>query len=144
MSFTGDLLNGVAAVLAGAGAGTYRADGSAYAAGETAIVFGAMPQTPDRAIVLSAYTVTDDASLSDSVIGLQVRCRGGSDPHDVEAIAGAVFDQLHGRTAYQAGTVRVVQSLRRSGTPLGRDDSNRWEHSDNYYLTVHRPSLHRT
>lgn len=143
MSFTGDLLDGVAALLAGAGAGTYRPAG-AYQPGETAIVFAAMPQTPDRAIVLSTYDVADDASLSDSVIGLQVRCRGGADPHDVEAIAGAVFDQLHGRTAYQAGTVRVVQSLRQSGTPLGRDDNNRWEHSSNYYLTVHRPSPHRT
>jgi hypothetical protein len=143
VSFTGDLLDGVAALLAGAGAGTFRPAG-AYQPGETAIVFAAMPQTPDRAIVLSTYDVADDASLSDSVIGLQVRCRGGSDPHDVEAIAGAVFDLLHGRTAYQAGAVRVVQSLRQSGTPLGRDDSNRWEHSGNYYLTVHRPSPHRT
>src|SRR4051812_8802389 len=120
MSFTGDLLDGVAALLAGGGAGTYRPAG-AYQPGETAIVFAAMPQAPDRAIVLSTYTVTDDPSLSDSVIGLQVRCRGGADPHDVEAIAGAVFDQLHGRTAYQAGAVRVVQSLRQSGAPLGRD-----------------------
>jgi len=143
VSFTGDLLNGLAQVLADGGAGTYRAAG-AYAAGETAIVFGAMPQTPDRAIVLTTYTVTDDASLSDSVIGLQVRCRGGADPHDVEDVAGTVFGLLHGRTALQAGTVHVVQALHQSGAPLGRDDSNRWERSENYYLTVHRPSTYRT
>src|SRR6185437_15571705 len=70
MSFSGDLLNGLAAFLAAAGAGTYRSDGTAYTSGETAIVFAAMPQTPDRAIVLSAYPVTDDPSLSDSVIGM--------------------------------------------------------------------------
>lgn len=144
MSFTGNLLNGMAQLLATGGAGTYRSDGTAYLPGETAIVLGAMPQTPDRAIVLSDYPVTDDPSLSDSVIGLQVRTRGGTDPHDVKAIAGAVFDLLHGATAYQAGTVHVVQSLRQGGGPLGRDDSNRWEHSENYYLTVHRPSTHRT
>ena len=143
MSFTGDLLNGLAQVLADGGAGTYRPAG-AYAASETAIVFGAMPQTPDRAIVLATYTVTDDASLSDSVIGVQVRCRGGANPHDVDDVAGAVFDQLHGRTAYEAGTVHVVQSLHQSGAPLGRDENNRWERSENYYLTVHRPSAHRT
>jgi hypothetical protein len=144
VSFTGDLLDGLAQLLADGGAGTYRSDGTVYLSSETAIVLEAMPQTPDRAIVLSDYPVTDDASLSDSVIGVQVRCRGGADPHDVKAIAGSVFDQLHGRTAYQAGTVRVVQSLHQSGAPLGRDDSNRWERSENYYLTVHRPSAHRT
>lgn len=144
MSFTGDLLDGIAQVLADGGAGTYRSNGSAYLPSETAIVFAAMPQTPDRVIALATYTVTDDASLSDSVVGLQVRCRGGANPHDVEAVAGSVFDLLHGRTAYQAGTVRIVQSLHQSGAPLGRDDSNRWERSENYYLTVHRPSAHRT
>lgn len=144
MSFTGNLLEGMAHRLADGGAGTYRADGTAYLTNETAIAFAAMPQTPDRAIVLSTYTVADDASLSDSVIGLQVRCRGGVDPHDVEEIDGAVFELLHGATAYPAGSVWVVQSLRQSGAPLGRDDSNRWEHSGNYYLTVHRPSPHRT
>jgi hypothetical protein len=144
VSFTGDLLNGLAQLLADGGAGTYRSDGTAYLPSETAIAFAAMPQTPDRAIVLATYTVTDDASLSDSAIGVQVRCRGGVDPHDVEAVAAAVFDLLHGATAYQAGAVRVVQSLHQSGAPLGRDDSNRWERSENYYLTVHRPSAHRT
>ncbi|MFB9687705.1 minor capsid protein [Amycolatopsis plumensis] len=144
MSFTGDLLDGLAQLLAGGGVGTYRADGSAYAPGETGIFFAAMPQSPDRAIVLATYTVTDDASLSDSVIGLQVRCRGSADPHDVEDVAGAVFDLLHGRTAFQAGTVHIVQALHQSGAPLGRDDSNRWERSENYYLTVHRPSTYRT
>lgn len=144
MSFTGDLLDGLAAFLAGAGAGTFRTDGSAYLAGETAIVFAAMPQAPTRAIVLSTYPVTDDPSLSDSVVGVQVRCRGGADPHDVESIADSVFTVLHGKTAFNLGPVRVVEALRNSGVPLGRDDSNRWEHSDNYYLTVHRPSTNRT
>lgn len=144
MSFTGDLLDGLAQLLATGGAGTYRADGTAYLPSETAIVLGGMPQTPDRVIVLSDYPVTDDPSLSDSVVGLQVRTRGGADPHDVKAVAGAVFDQLHGRTAFQAGVVRVVQALRQSGTPLGQDDNRRWEHSENYYLTVHRPSTYRT
>lgn len=144
MSFSGDLLNGLAAFLAAAGAGTYRSDGSAYQSGETAIVFAAMPSTPDRAIVLSDYPVTDDPSLSDSVVGVQIRCRGGVDPHDVEAVADGVFDVLHGKFAFTLGPVRVVQALRNSAVPLGRDDSNRWENSNNYYLTVNRPSANRT
>ncbi|RSD22007.1 minor capsid protein [Amycolatopsis eburnea] len=144
MTFSEDLLKGLAAFLDAAGVGTYRGDGSAYLPSETAIVFAAMPSSPDRAIVLSDYPVADDASLSDSVVGMQVRCRGGADPNDVKHVADAVFDVLHGKYAFDLGPVHVVEALRRSGVPLGRDDSNRWEHSDNYYLTVHRPSANRT
>jgi hypothetical protein len=144
VSFTGDLLDGLALFLDAAGAGTYRSDGSANLPGETAIVFAAMPSTPDRAIVLSDYPVTDDPSLSDSVIGVQVRCRGGANPHEVKAISDRVFDVLHGKFAFDLGPVHVVEALRNSGGSLGRDDSNRWEHSDNYYLTVNRPSANRT
>jgi hypothetical protein len=87
MSFTADLFVGLAQRIADHGIGTYRADGSAYLATETAIVSSAMPQTPDRAIVLSDYPVTDDPALSDSVLGMQMRCRGRpNDPNDVKAI----------------------------------------------------------
>lgn len=144
MSFTADLRAGHAQLIAAAGIGTYRTDGSSYLPTETAIVFGGMPPDPDRVIVLGTYTVTDDPSLSDSVIGLQVRCRGLADPADVDTIADAVFDLLHGKQAYTAGTVRVVEAVRNSDAPLGRDDNNRWERADNYYLTVHRPSANRT
>lgn len=143
MSFTGDLLNGLAQYLDDAGVGTYRPAG-AYAEGETAIVFAAMPPDPDRAIVLSDYPVTDDPSLSDSVIGIQIRTRGGVDPHDVTSISDALFDLLHGANAISFGPVHVVEIFRNSGIPMGRDENNRWEHSDNYYATVHRPSTNRT
>lgn len=144
MSFTTDLLTGLAGHLDAHGIGTYRADGGAYLAGETAIVFAELPQTPDRAIALSDYPVTDDPSLSDSVIGVQIRCRGLADPNDVKTIADGVFDLLHGATAFNVGAVRVVEALRNSGVPLGQDENRRWETSENYYLTVHRASTNRT
>lgn len=143
MSFTGDLLEGLAQHIATAGIATYRPAG-AYVAGETAIAFAGMPPDPDRVIVVSAYAVTDDATLSDSVVGVQVRCRGLTDPRDVELLADAVFGLLHGAHSVQLGAVHVVQALRNSSAPLGQDDNNRWEHTDNYYLTVHRPSTNRT
>lgn len=142
MSFTGDLLAGLAQYLADAGAGIYRAAGD-YQADEIAIVFGVMPEQPDSVILLSPYPVTDDPSLSDSVVAIQARCRAGADLRDVEAIADTVFDVLHGATQFDAGAVRVVDCYRQSGVPLGQDQNNRLEHADNYYLTVHRPSTHR-
>lgn len=142
MSFTTDLLQGLAQYLATAGVGTYRSTG-AYLSSETAIVFDAMPPEPDRAIVLSDYPVSDDPSLSDSVLGIQIRTRGIADPLDVKAISDAVFNLLHGANGVNFGTVRVVEILRNSGIPMGRDENNRWERSDNYYATVNRPSTNR-
>ncbi len=57
MSWTTDLLNGMAEHLAAAGAGTWRPDGSAYGPGEVAIVLRAIPQAPDRLITLAPYAV---------------------------------------------------------------------------------------
>jgi hypothetical protein len=142
MSFTTDLLQGLAQYLAAAGIGTYRPTG-AYLPSETAIAFDAMPPDPDRAIVLSDYPVSDDPSLSDSVVGIQIRTRGLSDPLDVKSISDAVFALLHGANWVNFGTVRVVEILRNSGIPMGRDENLRWERSDNYYATVNRPSTNR-
>ena len=145
MSFTKDLLTGLAAYLHSASVGTWKATG-AYTSGQTAIVIGALPQTPDRAIALAFYPVEDSPSLSDSVAGVQVITRwGGEDPTATDDLADGVFDALHGMTAVTLSTgVRVVQCLHQSGASLGRDGNGRWERSDNYYLTIHRPSTHRS
>ena len=52
-------LKGIALRLHAASLGVYKATGQ-YAAGETGIVFDAVPQDPDDLITLSAYQVSDD------------------------------------------------------------------------------------
>lgn len=144
--FTTDLLTGLAAYLQTAGIGTWNTSG-AYSAAQTGIVLGTVPQAPDRIITLTAYPVRDDAALSDSVIGVQVRCRwGGQDPRLVDDLADSIFSALHGITHVTlTGGVKVVQILRQSGpVSLGQDQNGRWSNSSNYYLTVHRPSANRT
>lgn len=144
--FTTDLLTGLAAYLHAAGAATWKASG-AYSAAETGIVLGVVPQAPDRIVTLTAYGVGDDPSLSDSVVGVQVRCRwGGQDPRSVDDLADAIFALLQGKTNVTLSTgVRVVQCVRQSGpVSMGQDENNRWSNSSNYYLTVHRPSTNRT
>lgn len=140
---TSSLLTGVAEHLAHAGAGTWRTTGAAYTAGETAIVQGKTPATPDRVIALAAYPVEDEPELPISVLGVQVRVRGTPDARTADDIADRVFDELHGLTNTVLGGVPVVQILRRSSTPLGQDQSGRWERSDNYYFTVQRPGRNR-
>jgi len=109
-----------------------------------------MPQGPDRIIALTPYGVGDDPSLSDSVMGLQVRTRwGGANPTLVADLDDLIFDYLQTKTNWTVGSgaaaVTIVQCLRKSGpVSLGQDASLRWSLSSNYYLDVWRPSTNRT
>jgi hypothetical protein len=71
VSFTNDMFSGLAQVLATAGVGTYKPT-AAYGPTDTAIVSQVLPQAPDAAIGITFYPVSDDATLSDSVVGVQV------------------------------------------------------------------------
>lgn len=109
--------------------------------GSTAIFFRIWPEDVDS-VTLVPYPVSDDPSLSDSVAGLQltIRC---ADMQRVSDIADDVFSRLHGRQAGMLGNVRLVQAFRRSGADLGQDGNGRIGRTENYYLTVHRPTEHR-
>jgi hypothetical protein len=144
--FETDLLTGVAQLLAGANLGTWR-DSGVYTATETGIVFATVPQSPDNIITLTAYGVSDDPTLSDSVMGVQVRTRrAGQDPRPVMDLDGAIFDRLHGMPATTlTGGVRVVSCFRRVGPAvMGQDANNRWGLASTYYVTVWRPSANRS
>jgi hypothetical protein len=146
--FKTDLLTGLAAWLAtparGLGA-TYKTSG-AYGALELGIVLGELRPTPDRQIALTAYPVSDDPALSDSVLGVQVLSRwGGRDPRPSDDLDDAIFNLLHGRQRLVLSTgITIVQILHVSGAPLGWDENQRRSVSSNYYVTAHRPSTNRT
>ena len=144
MGFESDLLVGIAELLAGASVGVW-SETATYGASDTAITLRKMPATPDSALALSTYGVSDDPTLSDGVTGLQVRSRAaGPDPRPHDDLADAVFEQLQGLHDVTLATgVRVVFVERRSFLDLGQDALHRWERSDNYYVTTHRPSLNR-
>lgn len=160
MSYTADILTGLAAYLAagtygdgydaggyeGTGAvGTFRLSGTYGDDDIVPIFLGDMPGSPDKLIVLTAYPVDDAPSLSDSTTGLQVRTRGSAgSPRSVDDLDDAVFDRLHGARGITAGAVRIVQVIRRSGAPMGVDGNRRHGRTNNFYVTAHRPSTHRT
>ncbi|MEU3710488.1 minor capsid protein [Streptomyces catenulae] len=137
MSYTVDLLDGLARLLDAAGVGCYRPDG-VYIAGETAITIAATPPVPDRVICLSAYPVLDSPALTDTTTGIQVRTRAGADPREVDALDDAVFDALHASGPFLFGSVRVQLISRASASPIGADTSGRMERSANYHLRAHR------
>jgi hypothetical protein len=144
--FEVQLLTGIAHLLADANLGTWR-DTGVYTAAETGIVFATVPATPDQVITLTPYGVSDDPTLSDSVIGVQVRTRwAGQDPRPVMDLDGSIFNVLHGLEGVTlTGGVRVVSCFRRIGPiSMGIDTNNRWMWSSSYYATVHRPSQNRS
>lgn len=141
MSVTGDILDGVARLLDAAGVATYRSDGSAYLATETAITFKDLPPTPDRVIALAAFGASDQPVITLGSQQIQVRARGTSDPRDVDSILDAAFVALHGASNLTFGSVHVVQILRVNTIPLGMDEQDRrWQRSDNYALDVDLPT----
>ncbi|MFE1770268.1 minor capsid protein [Streptomyces sp. NPDC059008] len=141
MSYTPDLLDGLARLLEEHGVGTYRPDGM-YAPGETAITIAATPPAPDRVICLSAYPVTDSPVLTDTTTGIQVRTRASPDPREVDALDDRVFDVLHGAGPHTWGAAWVQLIYRASAAPIGADGSGRAERSSNYYARAHRAARH--
>ncbi|MFK0289941.1 minor capsid protein [Streptomyces sp. NPDC090442] len=137
MSYTADLLDGLARLLDAAGVGSYRPDG-VYQPGDTAITVATMPPAPDRVICLSAYSVTDSPVLTDTLTGVQLRTRASADPREVDALDDAVFDVLHGSGPHTWGTARVQLLYRVSAAPIGADSAGRMERSSNYYARAHR------
>lgn len=144
MSFTNDMFSGLAQVLVGASVGVYSTM-TAYQSTDTAICSQLLPTTPDSAIAITFYPVSDDATLSDSVVGVQVMCRAaGSDSGPTNDLADAVFgvfQSLPDQTL--PGGIQIQIMERRSGTLLGKDDDQRWIRSENYYAQVYRPATHR-
>ncbi|MBE4783907.1 minor capsid protein [Streptomyces caniscabiei] len=135
-----DLLQGVAELLDAENVGTYDPSG-ALPAGATGIVLGKVPDSPDRAIGLTPYPVSDDDS-TDTVTGIQARMRAGTDPVDVVQLANDVFTVLHNRRSYDAHDVRVEISWRNSQAWIGQDTHGRMELVANYYFRTIRSGPH--
>lgn len=137
MGYSADLADGLAQLLMDAGIGVYRPDGPAYTATETGITIASVPDTPDRLITITDYTV-EDTDLADATTGMQVRMRAGPDPRDVMRLSDAVFDLLHNRRRFLLSSVYVGLCWRQSETPMGVDVHGRIERSANYYLRTTR------
>lgn len=143
MGFTEDLLVGVAQLLAAREVAVWKPV-DPYNDDEVGIVLGVPTQSPRSLVALAAYSNVDDPALSDSTVGVQVRVRGpGANPTPADDLADAVFDELQGYRGDLPNGIHVVYGKRTSTYPLGLDGNGRQERTDNYDLTVHRPSAHR-
>ncbi len=139
------LLNGMAAYLAANSIGTWNTS-AIYTSGQTGIVIGDLLDSPVRQIALDTYGVSDDPTLSDSVIALQVRCRWlGADPRPAMDLAALIYNLMHGADHLTLTTgVLIVQCWKQSGPiGLGKDAAGNRSNVTNYYLSCHRPSTNR-
>jgi hypothetical protein len=148
MSWTEDLLVGLAEYLAAQGVGQWQATGAYITDTPPPIALRTLPEKFDQAYAIGAYTEveTEDAGLSDVTVGVQIRSRG-TDPDEVEGVADAVWEVLHGARMVVLGTgpSAVYTSLiyRRSTALLGTDRQGRYERACNYYVLASRPSVYR-
>lgn len=140
MSFTTDLLDGLARVLVNAGIGVYSDNG--YAATDTGIGIDDFPQDCPRAIAITDYSTPDDSPDQPMTqIAVQVLTRGLPDnPFDAKTLRDQVFLALHGITGVQFGSCGVDQCLRRTSMYLGVDDNRRAQHSQNFYIDTSLPA----
>lgn len=115
--------------------------GDAQPAGTVGIYIDTSPPDVD-AVQLVDYTVSDEPTTSDSTQGVQVVIKASS-PATVKGIVSDLYDLFHGRDAGMIGDVTLVASFRSSGTNTGQDQSGRMTRTENYYLTVWRPSPNR-
>jgi hypothetical protein len=143
VSFTGDLMAGLAQYLADAGVGVYSPTG-AYTASQVGIVMDVVPASPDRVVVLTPYSPTDSPTEAESEIALQIRVRGDRDPRTAYDLDDRAFEAMQNLPRTVMGGVTVVAAWRTSGAYIGPDTNGRHERTSNYRLPVHRPSPHRT
>lgn len=140
MSWTSDLLTGVAERLAAENVGSWNPTG-VYTSSQVGIFIATMPPAPDRCIVLTDYDPAGGISGGDVTPRLQVRCRGSEhDPISVIALKDAVREAIEGLDAIAFGTVTVSGINHLSGTPMGIDANGRHERSDNYTILARRTS----
>ncbi len=105
----------------------------AYPSTGVGIFYGAIQDKPDRAIGVRCYGSSDDDVL---VRRVQLRLRGR--PYDstgADSLAGVAFTVLH-----KLSRVGGISDIRRiSSGPLGADESDREERSDNYQIILDNP-----
>jgi hypothetical protein len=129
----------VSQLIAAAGIGAISAGGT-YGAGVAAIVPLALPVSPDRAIAISVVPLTDNVTLPEGRVMVQVRVRGAQNaPYDASDMSSAIRDVLHGLSNLDWGPVQVIQMNRQLSVPNGQDSLTRQEQINQFYLDVSVP-----
>lgn len=111
-----------------------------YTPGAAAIVPLNVPAFPDRAVVVNVVPLSDNVTLPEGRVMVQVRVRGAQNaPFDASDMSSAIRDVLHGQSNLDWGAVKVIQMNRQLSVPNGQDASKRQEQINQFYLDVSFP-----
>ena len=109
-----------------------------------AVVLGDLPSTFPRGVGIMPFQVDANAYLASDTEGLQLRYRGQTP--QVMAMREAVFQELQGLylpVVPASANFRIEQVRRMSSGSLGYDASGRLNWSENYYVQMWKPTVHR-
>lgn len=143
MTWTSGLLTGVCELAAAQVPGfTYR-DNGLYQPDETGIVRKAMPPGPDRVVVVNTYVPGGDGARSEQLLAIQFRCRGlPNDPDDPDDMADELYRVFHRAENVTVGPAQLALVWRQSYAQAGKDSSNRFETTSNFYAITDHHSDH--
>lgn len=111
----------------------WRVGGPKYDGQSVAIYYGPIDDSPDRAVGVRVYAGDDDAQSYLSTRRAQLRFRGEKNRRDgADVLAGEAFAALHGLS--RVGGISGIRRI--SMSPLGADDNNRDQRTDNYEITL--------
>lgn len=136
---TGDvLMDGVAAFLATHHVGDYTDPYTPHADDATTVIdLKTMSDQYDRCVCITAFRIDAYPDRARDQWQLQIRSRGARDDNlDGDRLGDQSFDLVQGLTYQTFGPITVDQILFKSSVPMGTDDQNRTERSDNYVLDL--------
>lgn len=114
----------------------WRETGPAYTSAVVGVCYGRMPASPDRLVAVRVYLTDDNTQNLVSSRRVQLRFRGArGDLDGADALADQAFARLQGLA--REGGISGISRL--SMTPLGADENDREERSDNYTIILDNP-----
>jgi hypothetical protein len=131
--------DGIEEVLRGAGlASPEPGPNQPYPKDATAIFRKFQGDKPDRAITINVYDVERAAlPLMSAVALVQIKTRvAKGDPNEVDDLADAIVNLLHGVHHASWGEVKVERCAYSFGGSLGADSSGRQERADNFRIVL--------
>lgn len=115
-----------------------------FALTDVGIGFLTFPTALDKTVALTPVPLSDDPTLTQSLMNLQVKCRA-KDRFECMALDSAIAGVILGAFPLTLSTgIQIVSMDPAASTPLGQDGNDRFLWSSNYPQMVHRPTPNRT
>lgn len=104
-----------------------------YPPDRVGVFYGAIPDTPDRAVGVRVYGGADDVEVYGPTRSVQLLVRGArNQPDSADELASLAFLMLQGRMR-----TRGINHIQRSSFgPLGADGNGREERAESYKITL--------